>query len=177
MDDPEYYQELNSTTSPRNKYQFYVDQFGLPGATFSAVDHRHHRQRRAPMNPLFSKQSISRLEPTINEMIEKLCFRLSEFKQSGQPVNMKLAYSCLATDVVTLYAFNKCWNYLDHPEFSPEWCATVRATADMGNLTKQFPFLFPVMGALPDMIIGLIFPGMLLLINWRRVSPHSFLYF
>jgi hypothetical protein len=140
------------------------------GSSFSAVDHRLHRLRRQPLNLLFSKASIIRLEPTINSIIENLCRRLDEFKKSGQPVPVRLAYQCLATDVVTLYSFNKSWNYLDDPEFAPKWCETVRATADMGHTTKQFPWLFPILEALPDSAVAAVFPGMLLLLNWRRVG-------
>lgn len=170
IDDPEYYEELMSRNSPRDKYKYYVDQFGIPGASFSTIDHRMHRLRRQPMNPLFSKQSILRLEPMVQVLVEKLCGRIDEFKQSGQPTPMRLAYQALTTDVVTAYALNKSWNHLDSPDFSPEWVATVKATADMANLMKQVPWLFGIVNALPDSVIEAVFPGMLLLINWRRVS-------
>ncbi|KAG9232265.1 cytochrome P450 [Amylocarpus encephaloides] len=168
VDDPEFYDELMSRTSPRDKYKYYVDQFGIPKSSFSTIDHRLHRMRRQPLNPLFSKQSIFRLEPTINGLVEKLCSRFDEFKKSGQPIPLRIAYSCFTTDVVTLYSLNKCWNFLDDPEFSPVWCATIKATADMGNLMKHVPWLFGVIMSLPDAVISIIFPDMMLLINWRR---------
>ncbi|CAG8974551.1 hypothetical protein HYALB_00005824 [Hymenoscyphus albidus] len=168
IDDPEYYEELMSRNSPRDKYKYYVDQFGIPGASFSTINHRMHRLRRAPMNPLFSKQSIFQLEPMVQRLVEKLCSRIDEFKKSGQPMPMRLAYQALTTDVVTAYALNKSWHHLDSPDFSPEWVATVKATAEMGNLVKQVPWLISFFNVLPDFVIEAVFPGMLLLINWRR---------
>ncbi|RDL41592.1 Cytochrome P450 [Venustampulla echinocandica] len=173
IDDPDYYEELYSRTSPRDKYKYYTDQFGIPNSSFSTINHRLHRLRRQPLNPFFSKQSIQHLEPIISGMVEKLCSRIQDLKKSGQPVLIRPVYQCLTTDVVTLYALNECWNYPDRPAFSSEWCATVKATGDMGNFMKQAPWLYPILLALPDAVISTIFLGMLLLLNWRRIDKPS----
>jgi hypothetical protein len=50
------------------------------------VDHRLHRVRRAAVNPFFSKQSVARLQPMLNFMLEKFSRRIEERRQSEKPI-------------------------------------------------------------------------------------------
>ena len=169
IDEPDYYEELYSQHKPRNKSPFYLNQFDLPGSGFGTADHRLHRARRAALNPFFSKQTIARLQPMLTFMIEKLCSRIEEFRKSGQPMPMRQVFMCLTTDVVTLYALNRSWNHLDSPDFSPVWVETIKATAAAGHTMKQFPWIFPVIRALPRSVVGAMNPGMLLLLDFQEV--------
>ncbi|EON70045.1 hypothetical protein W97_09313 [Coniosporium apollinis CBS 100218] len=168
ISDPEYYEELYSRSSPRDKYPYYTNQFGNPESTFSTVHHQHHRLRRGAMNPFFSKRRIAGLEEMISSMVEKLCIRIEEFRQSGQPIPMRLAYMCLTTDVITKYSMARSWDHLESPDFSPIWCETIKATAGAGVFMKHFPWLFPVVRALPDRLVAALNPGMLLLLDFQR---------
>ncbi|KAL2062093.1 hypothetical protein VTL71DRAFT_6359 [Oculimacula yallundae] len=168
VDDPEFYETLFSWTSPRNKYEYYTVQFGTPDSNFSTVDHHLHRLRRQPQNKFFSKASILRLEPIINGRIDKLCSRIDAFKCSGEPMTLDLAYRCLTTDVVTKYALNKSWDYLDSEDFSPKWFETIKATAGMGHIIKQANWIFPVVRALPDAVMSRLSPDMMLILDWQR---------
>jgi len=107
-------------------------------------------------------------------MIEKLCGRIQEFRKSGQPMSMRQVYMCLTTDVVTLYALNRSWNHLDSPDFSPVWVETIKATAAAGHIMKQFPWIFPVIRALPRRVIGAMNPVMLLLLDFQDVYIYAF---
>jgi hypothetical protein len=174
IDDPDYYEELYSQHKPRNKSVFYLNQFGLDGSGFGTADYKLHRVRRAAINPFLSKRSVERLQPMLTFMIEKLCNRIEEFQKSGQPMPMRQVYMCLTTDVVTLYALNRSWNHLDSPDFSPVWVETIKATAGAGHLMKQFPFIFPVIRALPRWVVGAMDPGMNLLLDFQEVcAPKS----
>lgn len=132
-----------------------------------------HRVRRAAINPFLSKRSVERLQPMLTFMVEKLCNRIKEFQESGQPMPMRQVYMCLTTDVVTLYALNRSWNHLDSPDFSPVWVETIKATAAAGHTMKQFPFIFPLIRALPRKVVGAMDPGMLLLLDFQDVCPPS----
>jgi len=112
---------------------------------------------------------VARLQPMLTFMIEKLCRRIEEFQKSGQPMSMRQVYMCLTTDVVTLYALNHSWNHLDSPDFSPVWVETIKATAAAGHTMKQFPWIFPVIRALPRSVVGAMDPGMLLLLDFQDV--------
>jgi len=103
-------------------------------------------------------------------MIEKLCVRIDAFKASGEPMPVELAYRCLTTDVVTLYALNKSWNYLDSPDFSPRWFRTIKATGEMGHVIKQANWILPVVRAMPDWLMARLSPDMMLILDWQKVS-------
>lgn len=107
----------------------------------------------------------------MTNLIDKLCTRLDEARISKNPVPMRLLWMCFTTDVITIYSMNRSWDHLSSPDFSPLWCQTIKSTAESGHVLKQFPFLFPIIRAMPDWLLGSIQPGMLLLLNFQRVSP------
>jgi hypothetical protein len=154
---------------PRDKSIFYVNQFDLHGSGFGTVDHKLHRIRRAAINPFFSKQAVSRLQPMLRYMIDKLCGRIDQCRASGQPMRMRQVYMCLTTDIITLYALNRSWNHLDSPDFSPFWVETIKATVGAGHFLKQFPFMFSVTRALPYWVVGAMDPGMVMLLKFQAV--------
>jgi hypothetical protein len=170
VDEPDYYEELYSRHQPRDKSLFFVKQWGLEGSAFATADHKLHRARRAALNPFFSKQTVARLQPMLQFMIEKLCGRIEESRKLGQPMPMREVYMCLATDVITLYALNRSWNLLDSPDFSPFWLETIQATEAAGHFLKHFPFMLNIFRALPYKLIAVMNPGMLLLLQWQQVS-------
>lgn len=170
IDEPDYYEELYSTNKPRNKYKFLVAQYGLPDTSFATIDWKFHRSRRAAMSPFFSKQSVNRLEPMLSHMVEKLCKRIEEYRASGQPLLIRQAYMCLTTDIITLYALNRSWGFLDSPDLSPLWVETMKAVVKTGALVKYFPFLMVLMEALPIRVIERMDAGMGLLLRFREVS-------
>lgn len=160
---------MYSWSAPRNKYSYYTVQFGTPLSNFSTVNHHHHRLRRQPQNSFFSKASIQRLSPLITTKIAKFCARIDAFAASGQPMPLNLAYRCLTTDVVTLYGLNKSWDYLDSEDFSPRWHETIRATATMGHLIKQANWILPLVRALPNAVMRVLSPDMMLILEWQKV--------
>ncbi|TVY53908.1 Cyrochrome P450 monooxygenase [Lachnellula cervina] len=168
INDPNYYEVLYSQTSPRNKWLYFAKQFNIPDSVFSTIDHQHHRLRRQPLNPFFSKQSILRLEPTISSMVEKLSSRIKEFKRSGQPMPLRLAYASLSTDIVHLYSFNIFSKHLDSQDFSPKWNATISSVTKVTTFMKHFPWLYKVFARLPEAIMSALSPDMVLVLDWQN---------
>ncbi|KAL3427154.1 cytochrome p450 [Phlyctema vagabunda] len=168
VNDPEYYDVLYSRTSPRDKYEFYTCQFGIPDSGFGTVSHQLHRARRQAINPFFSKASISRLEPVLSSIIGKLCSRLESRRGSGVPINIRHLYTCLTIDVITSYGMSFCWNSLDSPDFSPLLCETFKGIAEAGVIIKQFPWVFTVMNSLPERLIAWLSPGMGLMLAFQH---------
>jgi hypothetical protein len=169
INDPEYIETLYSRSSPRNKYLFFTRQFGNDEATFNTVDHFHHRLRRGPLNPFFSKQRILKLEDMLWGMVEKLCERFEQARQSGAALPLRLVYMCLTTDVITQYSMARSWNYLDAPDFSPLWCETIKVLASYGVFFKHAPWLYKVLRAMPDRLVRAMDPGMGLIMEYTRV--------
>jgi hypothetical protein len=106
-------------------------------------------------------------------MIEKLCGRIEEYRIARKPMPMQLVYMCLTTDIITLYAFNRSWNNLDSADLAVFWHETIKQSVKAGHFLKQFPFLFTVIRALPEKIVGLMNPGLLMLMNFEKVLDAS----
>jgi hypothetical protein len=102
------------------------------------------------MNRFFSKASVTKLEPTIHEKIDKLCRQLSTHMGSRKPVQLNMAFSCFTTDVVTTYAFGKCYDFLEDASFETNFHAPIVAGTDLGPYIKQFRFIFPLVQSLPE---------------------------
>lgn len=91
---PSYYDEIYAGGGRRrDKWEWFTKQFGIPKSTFATVTHEKHRMRRAALNPFFSTTSVRRLQPMIEERMNRLLERLVEFEQSGEPMTVSLAYA------------------------------------------------------------------------------------
>ncbi|KAL1963024.1 hypothetical protein VTN77DRAFT_8772 [Rasamsonia byssochlamydoides] len=159
IDDPEYYEVLYSRDSPRNKSEYYAKQFSTPLSILTAADHYRHRLLRSNMNPFFSMARIRRLEPAIQTLVDELCSRLSAFRNTGRPVVIHNAFTCFATDVITSYVLGEDHCYLDEPDFAPQWCSTISSGAKTGLFFRHFPWLHPVVKALPEHWLAKMDPG------------------
>lgn len=125
--------------------------------------------RRAPLNPFFSKQAVAKLEPMINLKVEKLSARLDGFRGTKEPVNLRYVFAALTMDVVTEYAFAKCYNVLDEPEFGLAWQVAIEKVSRQSHVNKQFPWLFPLMKMTPLWLVEKLNPHMMQLINYQMV--------
>lgn len=71
--------------------------FASPQASFSTVDHDTHRMRRSAMNPFFSKASVRRLQPLVNERVDMLMSRIKGFRETGGTMPLSTAYTALSS--------------------------------------------------------------------------------
>ncbi|KAI1818677.1 putative cytochrome P450 [Poronia punctata] len=152
----------------RDKYEYYASQFGIPESVFGTVHHNLHRLRRGAMNRFFSKASVTKLEPTIHSKIDKLCRQLSTYIGTRKPLQLNMAFSCLTTDVVTMYAFAKSYDFLEDSSFETNFHAPIVAGTDLGPYIKQFRFIFPLMQALPDSWVTALNPKMGIYLQFQR---------
>jgi cytochrome P450 len=70
----------------RDKVLKNARQFGAPDSVLAAVHHELHRMRRATLSPFFSKASVYRLEPVIQDKVDEMVERLEGFRASRQPI-------------------------------------------------------------------------------------------
>lgn len=134
--------------------------FGNPLATIAALDHSRHRMLRSNLNPYFSMQRIRSLEPEIQSLVDKLCYRLNEFKNTGTPIPAQCAYTCFTTDVVSDYTMGTGFHYLDEPNFIPQWSETLSGIAQSSAFFKPFPWLLSLLKSLPQGFVTKLDPGM-----------------
>lgn len=94
IETPSYYDVIYAGGGKRrDKWEWFTKQFGIPESTFATVTHEKHRMRRAALNPFFSTSSVRRLQPMIDERLDKLLERFVEFQKSGEPMTISLAFA------------------------------------------------------------------------------------
>ena len=129
--DIEFYDVLYAgPSSKRDKYEWATNMFGNAPSMLGTVGHDHHRLRRGALNPFFSKQSVTRLEPMIRDTVTKLCQRLESARKTGEVINMGHAYAALTMDIITQYSFAKSYGCLDAPDFMHIWPDTINAVSE-----------------------------------------------
>ena len=69
---------------------------GAPTSTLAESDPVRHKQRKAPLEPLFAKKNMHALEPMLMEHVDHCCRRFDEFYEAGKPVSMEWALKSLA---------------------------------------------------------------------------------
>ena len=169
VDEPSFIDELYAHGGKkRDKFSYSTSQFGIPDSVFGTIGHDLHRMRRGALNHFFSKASVTKLEPIIHKAVEKLISQLQGYAGTGRPATMTMAFSCMTTDVVTEYAFDTSYDFLDSPTFEPNLHRAIIAGSDMGAWTKQFPWLMTLMKSLPPAIIARINPEAAVFVRFQE---------
>lgn len=95
----------------------------LIGSHLLTVDHDLHRKRRKPLEPFFSRLGISRLEPTIAQVVEKLDAHLKTLEGTNTVIRLDHAFSAFSGDIIRKICWKDEGDFLNDPNFSPEWYA------------------------------------------------------
>ncbi|KAL8733405.1 MAG: hypothetical protein Q9181_003613 [Wetmoreana brouardii] len=101
---------------------------GAPASTLAECDQVVHKQRRAPLDTLFSKNNTNKLEPLLLRNTERLFFA------KGRTVEMEWALKSLIMDTVSSSA-------LDDPEFHALAVRVFVQYLHSLHVIKGFPFV------------------------------------
>ncbi|MCJ1384873.1 hypothetical protein MMC17_007991 [Xylographa soralifera] len=155
INDPDYFDEVfpgfQRTT---DKAPSAASAFGNSSSIISTIPHNLHKMRRSSLNPFFSQKSVIEYAGSIQSCVDKLCARLEEFSSSKHPIDLKIAFSALTGDVISLYSFGKAYNSLDNPEFDPKLYRGTSSGGELALLLMQFPWIFPIANLLPYWLVA-----------------------
>ncbi|KAI2424142.1 hypothetical protein LOZ63_000688 [Ophidiomyces ophidiicola] len=146
----------------RDKYEYYSGQFGQPNSAFGTSKHDLHRVRRSALNQFFSKFSIRQLEPTLSQKILFFCDLLDKHTDSGKPVNLSNAYSCITSDVAIDYAFGRGPNFVsfENPDFERTFRPAILSITKMGVHFKHFGWARSALEFIPVPLLARFHQGM-----------------
>jgi hypothetical protein len=120
---------------------------------------------------------VIKLEPAIRAVVDNLCRRIREFRDSKEPLEVGNAFAALTMDVITEYCFAKSYACVDRPDFAPEWPQVLTAVSAQSALNKQFPSVLKIFKMMPESLVEKLNPEMMLLINfqkaWTIISSHK----
>lgn len=158
--DPEYYDEIYaSSTRRREKDPLKVAQFALEGSAFASISPESHRERRAPLEKFFSRQSISSIEPLIYESVDKLAQHLQKAYKSHKVVRLDAGFAGLTSDIIYQYTYGLRPGNLDQEDFNENVRDTANVLLRGGHIAYFFPVLHTITNSLPLWVLKKISPG------------------
>ncbi len=166
INDPDYYDSLYNREGKWDKNPYYTKSFGNNQSGFLTVNHELHRLRRAAINPFFSKQKVTALQPVIQRLVDKLCIKLEKVRNTDEVVPMECAFDAFTMDVITEYSLDTSFGYLDQPGWSSDFREMERSFGETGYRQKMFPPLINIMKSLPDWLVIWLDPRMKLLLDF-----------
>ena len=143
VEDSSYWDELY-THKDYERYRWIIGRFGVNTNTSTTLGSEEHASRRAPLNPLFSKRSITSFYPVVVEKIELLAQRIASFQKKGQPLSLSNAFNAFSGDVITTYCFGDCFDHLNSIDFDVNYHPAFEGVRKLAHLGMQFPVVFIV---------------------------------
>lgn len=109
------------------------------------------------------------MEPVIRELIDKLCLRFEQLRETGEVLNIDKAYAALTTDVITGYCFDTSYGCINDPDWKYEWPTAMIERTKSSHIYKQFKWLFPLMKSSPKWLVSRISPATSSAITFQQV--------
>ncbi|TVY28782.1 Cyrochrome P450 monooxygenase [Lachnellula hyalina] len=167
IDTPEFYDELYAGSSKkRDKYRWHNKWAANDSSAWGSIDHDIHRMRRGVINLFFSKASVRRLQPVIQERVDQLLSRIKGFKVSGKRLTISLAYVALSSDVIADYSFGRRPQRLEQEDFDPAYAQAMHEQAATMHFNNQIYWPFQLLTSLPHWLALAIAPNISLYIDF-----------
>ncbi|KAF7126040.1 hypothetical protein CNMCM5793_002399 [Aspergillus hiratsukae] len=156
--DPDYYDELyvSGSVRPTDRYEGFVDGVvDFEGSHLATIEHDLHRKRRKPLDPYFSRAGVTKLEPMVAELCEKLIIeRFGSFRGTGKVVRLDHAFTAFSGDVINRLCIDDPPNLVDDPEFSPAWFNLFHSGIVSLPLFMGLPWLIHLIRLVPESILA-----------------------
>ncbi|KAL1686931.1 cytochrome P450 [Schizophyllum commune] len=114
------------------------------GSSFGSIDPVQAKSRRDAINPLFSRRAIAKLEPFIQEKVDKLTTKLLAYDDASKPVDLLQALRAATLDIIFSYCFGEDCNALNAPDFKYPILMGADAVNRATLIFKAFPALIHV---------------------------------
>jgi Cytochrome P450 len=124
-------------------------------SVISTVPHTLHKLRRSALNPFFSKGSVAKYAGIIQAAVDQLCVRLEEFYASGNPIDLKVAYSALTVDVISKYSYGNSYDILKKPDFAPDLYRNISSGGELALVLRHYPWILKLASLLPEWLVAM----------------------
>ncbi|THU96866.1 cytochrome P450 [Dendrothele bispora CBS 962.96] len=125
-------------------------------SSFGTWDPVFHRKRRDTMNPLFSRRAVLKLEPSIQEKIERLISRI--LSSTKEPVDLFCAFRSFSLDVIYDYIYGEGVGAISYPEFRHPIIFGSEASILDNAISRHFPIIGHLVSRLPSFIQARLTP-------------------
>ncbi|KAL4998395.1 putative cytochrome P450 [Aspergillus recurvatus] len=129
------------------------------GSHVMTVSHEHHRLRRKPLEPFFSRLGIDRIEPLIIEEAKLLNDRLQSSSGSGRILRLDYVFSAFAGDVITQICSEGGPTMMNNQDFGKDWDYLLLAGTKHLPLFMHFPVLTILVRMMPTALLLRLLPA------------------
>lgn len=139
LSDPSNCDKIYTVGSKYPKHDSYYYAIGVERATFTTTGPAEHRVKRAALNQFFSRRKVLLLEDIVQQKADKVLARMrSAFELTGQ-IDLHYPFRAVSVDVITDYAFDNSYGFLDQPGFGVEFFDLVRGFGPATLFFQAFP--------------------------------------
>lgn len=157
INDPDFYEQIYAgSKSRRDKDTSYPPRLSASLSVISTIPHNHHRIRRSVMNQFFSKQSIIKLEPIIQDKTDKIADHFKKSFETGTVLNLEYAFSALTADVITHYCYGTSYRYLEDQFPENDLRDAFGGLFLLNHILYFFPPLCTILNNIPPRLMQLI---------------------
>lgn len=100
----------------------------------------------------------------------------AQFADTGI-AEMRRYYLATTTDILSQHVFDRSLNLLENDQAAKDWQNTIKATAKLTPLVKQFTWIIPFALRLPLIPLQIIAPAVARFVALRRVRNLFFSHF
>ncbi|KAH0536973.1 hypothetical protein FGG08_006201 [Glutinoglossum americanum] len=168
LSDPENYEKIYYIGTKYWKSPTFYNGFGIGYSTFSTLRNDVHAVRRAALNPMFSRRMVLNLEGLVQEKAEKLVNRAQHAFAEKKPLDIHHGFRAISVDVISDYAFNRCYNLLDRPDFGVEFFQRVSELGHVMWFFQQWPWVQPVAFLTPKWMASIVSKPLEQLMNMQE---------
>ncbi|KAI1292590.1 putative cytochrome P450 [Xylaria venustula] len=173
--DPGFYDKLYVSASTRRTqgYSQFASGIGFDDTFFLSHTHELHRRRRKPIEPYFSRRGVTKLEPFINMVVEKLMARFESFRSTGQVVRLEHAMLAFSGEVIGHICVDNPTDLIDEADFSPGWYDLQHSMIKCIPLFTEFPWIIHIVRRIPTWVLLLLDPKAECFNVWKaRAEKH-----
>lgn len=139
LSDPENYDRIYYMGSKYGKSPNFYNALCVPNSTFGTPSNDIHKIRRGALNPMFSRQKVLELEAIVQAKAAKVCRRMQEGVDAGRAVDLHHAFRSVSVDVISDFAFDSCYDFLNTPDLGATFFEMARGIGPALYVFQQFP--------------------------------------
>lgn len=173
LSDPENLDKIYYVGSRFGKSPAFYGGFGTDRATFTTPSNDVHRVKRAALNPFFSRKKVLDLEDIVQQKAKKLVTRMENAFDSTGSIDLHHGYRAISVDVITDYAFDHCYKFLDQEDFGVEFFNMIRDFGPAFWFFQEFPRTQAVALATPFWLAKLTSGALTRMMLHHEVCPCS----
>ncbi|KAJ6599961.1 cytochrome P450, partial [Mycena vulgaris] len=154
---PDAFDSIYSLRSTFTKDPVVYKAFRQDLSSFGLLDAREARRRREMLSPLFSRRAALKLEPIIQEKVDRLIANILSH-DGDTPCNLFMAFRAATLDIITSYCFAQSFDALDYPEFQHPILLAILSGVSAIWTFKYFPSLYFIVEHMPGWLMHGISP-------------------